>query len=286
MTKIILLALLVSTSLYAQEPETTEPSTDPTVGPRLDTPALITEDITVDRRFNPRKSHWLSTFGFEGMKYAVPFEFDGVKRNFSPRDQELYGGRIGFGGEIYLGAGINTVSKVEGYYMGTLFSQVLNGGDVDENVKFAYTKRTGQIFGVDASQSIGFLFDMKTKNPFMDQWTYLTVEPYIEAGVGAAQAYNRLNYSYKLDTTNEAYKVVTRDALTNAKIGAGVNFTSSEGFFFYMKVTQNRYDITQRKTDLYQRDNSGTITNGPTMKDKNVKIDPITVYALGGGYKF
>jgi hypothetical protein len=287
MTKLILLVLLVSTSLYAQETEKTETTEKASVnGPALDTPALVTENLDKRRNFNARASHWLTTFGFEGMKYEVPFEFDGVKRNFNPSQQELWGGRLGLGGEIYLGAGFNTVSKLEGYYMGTLFSETLNGGDVDEDVKFAYTKRTGQILGLDISQSLGFIFDMKTRNPIMREWSYMTVEPYVEAGIGVAQSYHRINYSYELATTNEDYKSVIRDNLTNAKIGAGINFTSSSGFFFYMKATQNRYDITQRKTDLFQRDNSGTISNGPTMKDKNVKIDPITVYAIGGGYKF
>lgn len=285
MTKLIILVLFVSTSLFAQENEA-EKAAEVHDGAALDTPALVSENMSVRRNFNPRASHWLTTFGFEGMKYKVPFDFDGVKRNFSPTQQEYWGGRLGLGGEVYLGGGFNTVSKVEAYYMGTLFSQTLNGGDVDTDVKFAYTKKTGQILGLDASQSIGMIFDMKTKNPIMGDWSYMTVEPYIEAGIGMAQAYNRVNYSYELATTNEDYKTVIRDNLTNARIGAGINFTASSGFFFYMKATQNRYDITMRKTDLFQRDNSGTISNGPTIKDKNVKIEPITIYAIGGGYKF
>lgn len=288
MTKFILLALLVSTSLYAESKAEKERAEHEALvnGPKLDTPALITENLYIRRDFNPRASHWIAALNFEGMKYKLPFEFDGVKKDFHPTQQELFGARLSLGGEIYLGGGFNTVSKVEGYYMGTLFAQTLNGGNVDSDLKFAYTKKTGQIIGLDASQSIGRLFDMKTKNPIMGDWSYMTIEPYIEAGIGVAQAYNRINYSYELATTNEDYKTVVRDNLTNARIGAGINFTSSSGFFFFLKATQNRYDITLRKTDLFQRDNSGTITNGPTVKDKNVKIDPITIYALGGGYKF
>lgn len=295
MTKFILLAVLVSSPLLAQEITPVPPvQSDASVnearvmnGGALDTPALITEDVTIRRGFNPRKSHWLSTFGFEAMKYDVPFSFTGSEKSFKPNQQELWGGRVGFGGEIYLGAGINTVSKVEGYYMGTLFSRVLNAGPEDDDIEFAYSKRTGHIYGVDASQSLGFMFDMKTKNPFMDEWSYLTVEPYIEAGIGAAKAYNRVNYSYNTGPANvqERYKSRVNDTLSNARIGAGINFTSSSGYFLFLKATVNRYDITERKSKTYTQPD-GFPGNTVESTDKNAKIDPITVYAIGGGYKF
>lgn len=295
MTKLIILALVASSSLLAQEILPVPPvQSDAAIegarvmnGGMMDTPALVTEDISVERIHNPRKSHWLSTFGFEGTKYDVPFNFTGAEKSFKPNQQELWGGRIGFGGEIYLGAGFNTVSKVEGYYMGTLFSRVLNAGPEDDDIEFAYSKRTGQIFGVDASQSIGFMFDMKTKNPFMDEWAYLTVEPFIEAGIGMARAYNRVNYSYDTGSsgTQERYKSRINDDLINARVGAGVNLTSTSGFFLYLKATVNRYDITERKSKTYTQPDG---LPGSTVEttDKNAKIDPVTVYALGGGYKF
>ena len=326
MTKVLFIALLFTTPLFAQDAEisspayedltattempeqaidssgtgsdnvpivTTEEATSEVISPASriepsvipqDTPVMTTDIDDEYRVFEPRKSHWLTSFGFEGMKYETFNDFKGEKESFKPGDKELWGGRLGFGGEIYLGAGFVTTTKVEGYYMGTLFSRVLNGGAEDEDVKFAYTKRTGQIFGADASQALGFLFNMKTKNPFMDEWTYLTVEPYIEAGFGMAKAYNRLNYSYKLATTDERYSLRVVDDLSNAKLAAGINFTSSSGYFLYMKLIQNRFDITNRKADLLQRDNGGsTVSSKPDLGDK---IDVITTYAIGGGYKF
>lgn len=249
------------------------------------TPVLASSIEPESEKFEPRKSHWLTSFGFEGMKYPTIYEFSGVKSNFAPRDQELWGTRFGYGRELYLGAGVNTTTKVEAYYLGTLFSKTLNGGTEDEEVKFAWTKRTGQIYGVDASQSIGFLFDMKTKNPIMDEWSYLTVEPFIEAGIGVARAYNRLSYSYVLASTNEQYTQRVEDELINTRIGVGVNFTSTSGYFLYLKATQNRYDVTNRKIEGYVRQNDGSEEN-INESPKNVNIDPITVYALGGGYKF
>lgn len=132
-------------------------------------------EVENDRDFNPYKSHWLVSFNFEGLKYEVPFEFAGARKSIKPRDQELWGGRLGIGGEVYLGAGFMTTTKLEGYYVGTLFARRLNAGPDDEDEDVAYTKRTGQVYGVDVSQSLGYLFNFKTKNPFLDEWAFLTV---------------------------------------------------------------------------------------------------------------
>jgi hypothetical protein len=284
----------------AAEPEMTE---EPTAAPQpaeefvppaqtipaiLPAPDLQVEAEVEDKKpFNPRQSHWVTTFGFESTKYEVlpdPYVFNG-KKDFSKRNQELWGMRLGFGGEIYLGAGFVTRSMVETFYVGTLFSRVLNGGAEDADVKFAYTKVTGQMLGADASQSLGFMFDFKTKNPFMGTMTYLSVEPYIEAGIGKAYAYNRTNYSYKLATTDEAFRLRVRDDLLNARIGAGINLTSNQGFFLALKATVNRYEITQRKIDGYTQEN-GSARTPISESPKDAKIDPVVIYTLGGGYKF
>lgn len=251
-------------------------------------------EVEDKKRFNPRASHWVTTFGFETSKYEVipekKFEFEGEKKNFRNEQQELWGGRIGFGGEVYLGAGFVTRSMLEGYYMGTLFSRILNGGDEAEDIEFAYTKRTGQILGGDAAQSLGWMFDLKTKNPFMDEMTYLIVEPYIEAGIGLGWAYQNINHSY--DTTApaspggvaERYKLRVRDDLLNARIGGGINLTSSTGFFLNLRATINRFEVTKRNIDGFKTQSGSTTVFDET--NKNAKIDPIVIYTLGGGYKF
>lgn len=252
------------------------------------TPALVSSAETDlgDERHKPYASHWLTSFGFETSKYEVPFEFHGEKKNLNPKDQELSGGRLGFGGQIYLGAGFATTSKVEGYYQGTLFTKAINGGPNEKDVEFASTKRTGSLWGIDAVQSLSYIFEMKTRNPFMGEWTYLYVEPFIEAGVGKGFAYNSVDYKYLLVTANESYRSATSDEFTNAKIGAGVNFTSTSGFFLFLKITQNRYDVTDRKITGAVRPNLATTETSLKGSSKDVKLDPVTIYALGGGYKF
>lgn len=235
-----------------------------------------------------RKSRWVTTFGFENTKYPTIFTFEG-RKDFKPDDKELWGGRAGFGGEIYLGAGFVTRSMIEGYYLGTLFSRVLNGGDEAADVEFAFTKQTGQILGGDASQSLGWMFNFRTKNPFMETWSYMTLEPFVEAGIGKAWAYNRLNYSYDTGTTptsaQEQYRLRVRDDLLTARVGAGIQLASRKGFFLTLKATVNRYEVTQRKIQGFSQPNGAGVTDR-SSDPKDVKIDPIVIYHLGGGYKF
>lgn len=246
---------------------------------------ILQDEIIDNTRYNPRKSHFFIGANFEGMKMPTPFEFTGVKKELKPRDQDLWGARLTFGGELYLGAGFMTTTRLEGYYLGTLFSETLNGGKQDADVKFAYTKKHSQVFGGEASQSLGYVFNMKTKNPILEEWSYLTVEPFIEAGVGVGRAYNNINYKYELAGTDELYKLKVNDDLTNSKLAVGVNFTSSHGFYFFLKATQNRFNITNKKTRQVARINgSGTdVVTNPKFDDK---IHTNTTYALGGGYKF
>gem|GEM_PF-1994627 len=315
MNKLILILLFMTSPLWAQTEEISEPievietpaqevsaekvveKTPETSAPapeivsqpitNAETPTMTT-DIPVDEKdFNSRESHWFNVFGFESLKYKAPFNFSGVKETFTPRNQELWGGRLGFGGEIYLGLGLVTTTKVEGYYVGTLFSQVLNAGPDDVDEEFAFSKKTGQVLGVDATQTLGFMFEMKTKNPFLDEWSYLMVEPYVEYGIGRGWAQSRLNYHYDTGPTGtqEDYRISVRDDLVNTRVGGGINFTSRSGYFLFLKTYVNRYDVTQRKIRTYVKPNGGSATTSSDT-EKDVRINPVTTFALGGGYKF
>jgi hypothetical protein len=285
MNKLILIAFILLTSVAWAEDQTEKAITEL---PPSDTPSLISDaDIEKEHEhFERRASHWLTSFGFEMANYEVPFDFRGAKKNFHPNDQQLSGGRLGFGGEIYLGKGFLTTSKVEGYYLGTLFTRSINAGPEETDVEFASTKKSGNLYGMDVSQSLTYLIDMKTKNPFMDEWTYLTCEPFIEAGIGKAIAYNSVQYQYLLSDVRENHREHVSDQILNARIGAGISFTSNTGFFLYIKATQNRYDVTDRKVRGASRPNGQDGETSLKRSDNDVKMDPVTIWALGGGYKF
>jgi hypothetical protein len=276
MMKLIFILCFISLPLYAQI--TTSP-------PEVQT--LTSELEKVYQPFEAHESHWLFSFGFEGLKYETDYNFSGTRKNLQPRDVELWGGRIGIGGEIYLGAGIMTATKFESYYNGTLFARRLNAGPDNVDIEFAYTKTTGQVVGFEASQSLSWLYDFKTKNPFMDEWAHLTLEPFIEAGIGAAWAYNRVQYNFDIDgSTSEGYKKSIEDELTNVRFGGGVNLISGEGVFLYVKAHVNNFDIAKRRTEEYTRPDGQPWEASVKESRNGDTIDPIITYAVGGGYKF
>ena len=257
-----------------------------------ETPVMTTQVYKEPKKFDSRESHWLISLGLENLAYETPYEFEGIRKNFKPGTSDMYGARLGLGGEIHLGRGFMTSSRIEGYYVGTIFTKAKTANPEIDDLEFASSKKTGSVYGADAVQSISYVFDFKTKNPFMDEWSYLTFEPFIEIGLGMAKAYNRIKYNY--DTASggvsggvlEGYRHTVEDDITNARIGGGFYMTSRQGYFFFLRATQNTYDVTNRKQRGAQN-NAGVITSlSVPSTDKNVKIDPIMVYAIGGGYKF
>lgn len=300
MIKLLICSLILSFSLSAQEitPKVsdtekvtteTSPEKAQTDTPITNADTPVSSDSDEDDDFNPRKSHWLTTFGFEGLKYEAPAEFNGELKDIKPYNQEFWGGRIGFGGEIYLGANINISTRIEGFYAGTLFTKMeTETSEVSNDVIDISQRKTGNIWGAEAIQTLGLIFDLKTKNPFMDEWTYLTVEPFVEAGIGKAWAYNRLSYEYARSGTtdvSEEYRVRVNDELTNTRFGGGFNFTSRSGFFLYLKAFVNNYLVEKRKVKTYTMPNNGSGTTTTNIPE-DVEIGAITTYAIGGGYKF
>lgn len=257
----------------------------PVVAVPVATPVPIsTIQVIDDDKFNPRKGHWLVSFGSEAMEYKIPLDFEGSKEQFEDEKRTLYGGRLGVGREFYLGAGFNTATKLEGFYMGTLFEKATNAGPEQEAEEFAYIKRTGHVYGGEATQSLGMIFDFHTKNPFLDEMTYMTLEPFVFAGIGRARAYNRLSYHWDTDV-QEDYRARIQDSISSTSVGGGFNLTSSTGFFLYLKATQYQLHVTKRKEEGYRDTATAAQVNFNTTST-DVDTDPITIYAIGGGYKF
>lgn len=287
MKKSLFLLLLAPTSLLAQVSPVTTPAPNITPVPITNPKKEIKE-----KSFKSDEKHWLFNFGFEGMRYELPWEFRGITRNYKVTKQELYGVRAGFGGELNIGKGLMTATLVDAYFLGTAFTKAKTA-EPDLKVEFASAKKTGQIMGIEASQRLSYLFDYKTENPFMDYMTYLTFEPFIEAGVGAARAYNRVNFIFDATETgsvgtpterHEAYRHSFEDTLVSSRIGAGFNVISSKGFVFFAKVAQANYLITDRKQSGFRKQNG----QNPEKITGSPDDDPFSsiVYSIGGGYKF
>ncbi len=238
------------------------------------------------KRFERRASHWVLSYFFEHSKYEAPFDFVGVKRNIEEVNQDLWGLRLGFGREFFIRPGVTTATKVEAYFQGVFDSLSYKSGATEDAPQFSYYRRQSQLMGADVVQTLGYMFEMKTKNPLMEEMTYLTIEPYVLGGLGMAYAQNGANYSYNTGGTNERYKVLFTDHLVNFKLGLGVNFTSGQGHFFGLSVTQNNYKILERETYGFRRQSGEASDTSLNRIQKDLGVSEVWTYALGGGYKF
>lgn len=254
--------------------------------PELTTPVVTTLEADQPRggkEFNPRKSRLVTTFGFEGLKYDFEQSFKGEKKELKDESREFYGARLGTGYEIYLGAGFNTTSKVDVFYVGTTFNQKKSAAP-DLDVEFAYTKKTGSLWGAEVAQSIGYLFDMKSKNLFGDM-IQLTIEPFIEAGIGRAYGYNKVAYNYETSVV-EKYERTVQDDLLSTRLSIGFNVISSQGYFLHLMASQTTYNLTDRKITEKSKQNGQPESPTVVTFDDDASFDPIFSFVLGGGYKF
>lgn len=243
------------------------------------------DDLSQEKVFNHRKSHWVANFGFENTKYKAPFDYQATQRNFKEEERNLMGGRLGFGYEAYIGGGFILGGGISGYYMGTAFLNEKIASNA-AGAKIGAENDTGQVWGGDAIGHLGWMFDYKTKNPFLGEMTYMAMELFAEVGIGKGQAYLRKDYYYDTNTsgTYEKYDAIITDNFTSTSVAAGVNFLSTTtGYFLNLKVSQVFLNIDERKTRV-SATNGTTNTVAGTQKDPD--IDPITVFTLGGGYKF
>ena len=272
------------------EPEVERPVPPPSRDSSFAVRGLVAENTSQqevkqdDGKFNPRTGHWIGTIGFETTAYTVPFNFTGAKKTFKEEESRLTGGRLGFGREAYLGAGFLVNARLEGYYMGTLFNSLETASPEFQDVTVAATKDTGQMFGGDAIGHFGWMFDYNTKNPFLGEMAYMAFELFVEAGIGRGRAINGRSYFFKA-TTNEQYKITFEDDFSTQIVSAGFNIHSrSSGSFLYVKASQVSQSITERKI----RGSTGSIAAPTEIKETqtNVDSDPLTVFSIGGGFKF
>ena len=84
---------------------------------------LSASSATDGEPFKSRANHWIFNMGFEGMEYQLPFAYDGTKTDFKEENRALFGARMGLGREYYLGAGFLIGARLDGYYLGTLFTK-------------------------------------------------------------------------------------------------------------------------------------------------------------------
>lgn len=242
-----------------------------------------------DGEFNHRKSNWVTMFGFETIKYTLPLEFSGASKNFKEKDRDLYGARLGFGREYYLGWGFLLQGRLDAYYMGTLFKGVETADPEFPGTEVSNEKDSGAYYGADATAHLGWMFDYKTKNIFLGDMVHMAMELFVEVGAGKGRSYQRKQYNFDAASVDQ-YDFIMEDDFTTNSISAGVNFLStSSGFFLNLKASQVNISLDKREIREKKLESgaSGSSAGAFVKRDaSDADIDPVTIIAVGGGYKF
>lgn len=273
-------ATLNETSLPSPEELREERSAEPAKQPDN---KIVTNKFDDDAPFNHRKSHWVTNFGFEGTQYKVPFSYVGTKKSYDEESLELQGGRVGVGYEAYMGWGFLLGGRIDGYYMGTTFNRERFAKNVG-NTQVRGEENRAQMYGGDLVGHAGWMFDYKTKNPFLDEMTYMAMELFAEAGVGAGQTYFTKEY-FNRDSVDELYRGRITESYRSTTVSAGINFLSrTTGFFLNLKVSQMFLDVDETKIKAVRGDSTATTTTNEDIN--NPDKDPVTIISVGGGYKF
>jgi hypothetical protein len=247
---------------------------------------ILTGDSSTDASYEPFKSHWFTSFGFDTVKYDPEMsDYDGLKRNFKDQIFEEYGARLGFGREIYLGGGVFTGLKVEGFYNSLLMNLNEPATRDNDDLIISETRKVGLIYGVQASMSLSKSWQAIFKNPILDERVILFIEPFVEGGLGYARAFHKIDYYFNVPaTTDEFYEMEVEDKLALAHVATGINLTSTSGYFFFLKGQALRTQITDRAIRGRSLVDGGAIEN--VSKNENSGGSTMMLYSLGGGYKF
>lgn len=239
-----------------------------------------------DSLFAPLESQWVVSLGGEQLWYPVPWNYErstDPKKTFKETARTLSGGRLGFGRQFHLAGGLLTTTKAEGYYLGTLFTQAQTA-DPAVPISVSETKRTGHLYGIDLTQSLGYAFEFKFRHILLEEMTQLRCEPFVEVGMGRGLGFNKLEY-FDTRAGGQGYEHRFEDELLNTRLSVGFNLTSIGNYFMYARATLNKFHLL-RRTSLRMTTNNGTVTTDDPVTESNVALKPIQSYALGGGYRF
>lgn len=234
--------------------------------------------------YNPQKSNWVSSFGFEAQGLPVERDYQGQGKSFVDKNELLAGARLGVGREFYLGAGFFTRTSIEGYFVGTLFEPTKAVTKEDKKATTSYTQKKGNIWGGEVSQTLSYITEFNAPSFIGEHKVKMYFEPFVEAGIGMGKTYFRFDYTMRTASINEDYRKVLDNTFISQKLSVGMNFISTTGYFLTLKASQLAHQVGESKS--YEMAGNGGGMNRRDIDQKNETINLSYSYYLGGGYKW
>ncbi len=163
--------------------------------------------------------------------YTLVQNFQGLTKQFSSEEIDLYGPVLNLGYDLLWGSWFVTGLRIEGFYLET-FKQ----GNTETA---SYTSEvTGGLTGGQVSLRLGKVFGIKTKQLILDQLTELLGEFFFEGGVGQGAASLNNEYKYSAGSTTESYNINVKERYRSRLIGVGFTLMNLSGGFMEFKFSQ------------------------------------------------
>lgn len=230
-----------------------------------------------------KESKWVFDIGANYMAYPTTLPaFEGAHHSIkNQEDYEVLGVGLGFGGEIYMGAGISSTIKIGGFYSKTTDTSIGQAAK-DVDLELANTSNDHMVYGGEASASLNYLFETKSYG----------IQPFVEFALGAGQANIEKTYEYKgleggTSPDPEYYNIKMEEGFNYARSTIGLNVISSTGLLFYTKASRLGMVVNERSFKGKVETAAKTTTNYDGKKEKNLnESTEVMMYSLGMGFLF
>lgn len=230
-----------------------------------------------------RDSKWIFDTGANFVQYPTTLpEFTGTHESVKKDSQaNIYGLTLGFGREFFLGAGVSTTVKLNGFYSKTLEKNVGQAAE-DVDIDLAEKYDVNMVYGTDATISLNYLFENSIVN----------VQPFVEFGAGTGASRIEKKYSFRGVTGSatasnpELYDIAMEETFNYAKTSVGLNFISNSGIVSYIKATRLGLNVSSRETtgSIQTQGNAKTSADSKqTNLDESLEV---VSASLGMGFLF
>lgn len=230
-----------------------------------------------------KESKWVFDVGANYMAYPTTLPgFKGTHANIEENsDHDIYGINLGFGGELYFGAGLSSTIKIGGFYSKTM-NETTGKAAKDVDIDLAEKSTDHMVSGGEASISLNYLFETKSYG----------IQPFAEFGLGAGTAQVEQRYSYEgleggTNPNPESYDVKVEEGFSYARSTVGLNVISATGILFFTKVSRLGMVVNKREV-------KGTIKTAAKSSEQDVsskktdinESNEVFMATLGMGFLF
>ncbi len=230
-----------------------------------------------------KTSNWLFEMGYNYLPYEVVLPaYDGAFDNFkAEEDAKLSGLSLGFGGQIYFGAGLSTTIKIVATHYRD-FEDVQSKAAEDIDLDLIDLDYKHEVSTGEASGSLDYLIETE----------YFGVQPFIAFAVGIGESRAERDYKYEglsggTNPNPEMYDVEAIERFNYNKLTLGVNFISNIGLTSYITVSQYSTVKTEREFKGEFTTQSQQTAQSVDEKFEDLDEDSSeTVASVGFGYLF